>query len=753
MHQLTPTPTLRRALAFFALLATMSVTASAVFAEETDEGASPAPPTAPYQESVTVTSTRLSDRDTDAREVPASTTVISRAEIAASGARTVQELLSRIAGATVFDQIGNAVQTTFDLRGFTGGGITVLLDGARMNDPRNNAVALETIQLDAIERIEIVRGASAATVGGGSAAGVVNIVTRTGTGPISVSVDASAGSDSAKRYGATFSGSTARRSPASGGAAYAQAAPAAGARSSGFDWLVSASHDGDDGFRTNADARLDRLGASAGYTFVNGSRLAFSYHDADDKIGAPGALTLDEWDDDPEQAPFNQLDQSEISSHQGILNWRGAAMGLFTFAANLSYLSRSNTALTTGRSAPAFGGFHFDSRVHTLGGAVQMTAVVPMGRMEHAFTAGLEGASGTSDAVGCGTFASDLTTCDPTSFLNSDNSTRRRDAAVFLQDSIQLTRTVGLLGGGRWDDTQLDYSETLPDAGNDQDRSFSDVSWKAGLTWNPLDALGFYASYGESFTPPTVEDLFSFPGFGSNADLDPIDAENYEVGARGLWAGRGSASTDFLPSFDWSASVFVTNLSNEIVFDPTPAPGNPFGRSVNGGESRHQGAELSGSWHITRWLHAGVAYALTRATFENGPNDGRDVPLVPESRLSETTQFILPRGIGLRVDFLHVGEQVLSNDDANQQQRLDGYYVFDARLAWKPFDRTGAARAAGAPRPAVRVFELFVEGRNLGDEEYATRGIYAFDFSTGANSVFVTPAPGRRWFAGANATF
>jgi outer membrane receptor protein involved in Fe transport len=53
----------------------------------------------------------------------------------------------------------------------------------------------------------------------------------------------------------------------------------------------------------------------------------------------------------------------------------------------------------------------------------------------------------------------------------------------------------------------------------------------------------------------------------------------------------------------------------------------------------------------------------------------------------------------------------------------------------------------------VRSFELFVEGRNLGDEEYATRGIYAFDFSAGANSVFVTPAPGRRWFAGGTVTF
>ena len=120
--------------------------------------------------------------------------MITRADIAASGARTVQQLLSHITGAILFDQIGNGVQTTFDLRGFTGGGITVLVDGARINDPRNNSVQLETIGLDSIERIEIVRGAAAATVGGGSAAGVVNILTRAGSGPARAVVTGSYGS-------------------------------------------------------------------------------------------------------------------------------------------------------------------------------------------------------------------------------------------------------------------------------------------------------------------------------------------------------------------------------------------------------------------------------------------------------------------------------------------------------------------------------------------------------------------------------
>jgi outer membrane receptor protein involved in Fe transport len=45
-------------------------------------------------------------------------------------------------------------------------------------------------------------------------------------------------------------------------------------------------------------------------------------------------------------------------------------------------------------------------------------------------------------------------------------------------------------------------------------------------------------------------------------------------------------------------------------------------------------------------------------------------------------------------------------------------------------------------------FGVFAEARNLLDEEYATRGIFAFDFSTFTSAAFVTPAPGRRYLAG-----
>jgi outer membrane receptor protein involved in Fe transport len=93
------------------------------------------------------------------------------------------------------------------------------------------------------------------------------------------------------------------------------------------------------------------------------------------------------------------------------------------------------------------------------------------------------------------------------------------------------------------------------------------------------------------------------------------------------------------------------------------------------------------------------------------------------------------------VDALYVGSQVLDNDPGNTQEKLAAYTVVNLRAAWE------RALGAGTGSRAGRL-GFFVETKNLFDEHYATRGIFAFDFSTSVPADFVTPAPGRRYLAG-----
>jgi len=130
-------------------------------------------------EKVTVTASRLPDEPDDADRVPASVTVISREQIEKSGVADLADLLAFETSAVLYDQTGNAVQTTFDMRGFTtGSGTRVFLDGAPLNDAINNTLALELVSLESLDRIEITRGSAAALAGGGSEAGVINLISR-----------------------------------------------------------------------------------------------------------------------------------------------------------------------------------------------------------------------------------------------------------------------------------------------------------------------------------------------------------------------------------------------------------------------------------------------------------------------------------------------------------------------------------------------------------------------------------------------
>ena len=87
-------------------------------------------------------------------------------------------------------------------------------------------------------------------------------------------------------------------------------------------------------------------------------------------------------------------------------------------------------------------------------------------------------------------------------------------------------------------------------------------------------------------------------------------------------------------------------------------------------------------------------------------------------------------------------------DRLDEQPELPDYTVVNLRVSWEYRAWRGAASGSRGSGPV-----LFVQARNLLDETYATRGIYAFDFLTFQDEVFLTPAPGRRYLAGAEWRF
>ncbi len=124
---------------------------------------------------VTVTAQRHA-QTTD--EALASVTVITRADIERSQAPDLVDLLARQAGIDVARTGGPGAQTSVFLRGANSAQTLFLVDGIRVNATGQGVFDLAHLPLEAIERIEIVRGPRAALWGSDAIGGVIHFITR-----------------------------------------------------------------------------------------------------------------------------------------------------------------------------------------------------------------------------------------------------------------------------------------------------------------------------------------------------------------------------------------------------------------------------------------------------------------------------------------------------------------------------------------------------------------------------------------------
>lgn len=110
-----------------------------------------------------------------------STEVITRNEIVESGAQSVSELLEQHPGIQLVDGLqGSSVQ----IQGLDPSYVLILVDGKRVIGRVFGAIDLERYNVENIERIEVVKGASSAMYGSDALAGVINIITRKAKKPI-----------------------------------------------------------------------------------------------------------------------------------------------------------------------------------------------------------------------------------------------------------------------------------------------------------------------------------------------------------------------------------------------------------------------------------------------------------------------------------------------------------------------------------------------------------------------------------------
>ena len=128
---------------------------------------------------VVVTATRSEQAITDTL---ASTTVLTREDISDTQAPDLATLLRSAAGIEVTQNGGPGTVSSVFMRGSNSNHTLILLDGMRINSATTGTTALESLTLDQIERVEIVRGNVSALYGSEAIGGVIQLFTRQGSG-------------------------------------------------------------------------------------------------------------------------------------------------------------------------------------------------------------------------------------------------------------------------------------------------------------------------------------------------------------------------------------------------------------------------------------------------------------------------------------------------------------------------------------------------------------------------------------------
>lgn len=133
-------------------------------------------------EEITVTATRT---EKNLKNVPITVQVITSEDIRKSQATNFQTFLENEFSGINFTYRGNS-SPDINMMGFGGKYVLFLVDGERMGGESFDNIDYDRINLDNVERIEIIKGASSSLYGSNALGGVINIITKNSQKPIEI---------------------------------------------------------------------------------------------------------------------------------------------------------------------------------------------------------------------------------------------------------------------------------------------------------------------------------------------------------------------------------------------------------------------------------------------------------------------------------------------------------------------------------------------------------------------------------------
>ncbi|MBQ0022609.1 MAG: TonB-dependent receptor [Prevotellaceae bacterium] len=400
--------------------------------------------------------------------------VISRKEIEASSAHSVNDLLKLAAGVDVRQRGGFGIQTDIGVNGGSADQLTVLLNGINISNPHTGHLTVDLpVSIDDIERIEVIEGGASRIYGSQAFAGAINIVTRT---------------EKQSNVGATVQGGSYGTFGAN-----AHIAVKAGA----FNNRVSGGYSRSDGANGNDDF-------NKGNAYWNGK---FNSELIDIKLQA-GLSTMNYG----ANTFYGTGSKTQYEENRRYLVAAQAELKGKVRVLPQAYWTRSLDHYVWTRSNPAaYQNFH---QTNVYGANINAYTTWALGKTAVGFEFRRENILSTR-------LGKEIDNPEKYKVPGHDEHYKYKDGrsnyGIYLEHDVLLNDVTISLGGLLNKNTSVD--------GGMKFYPGVDISWRA------VEGLKVYASFNQSLRVPTYTDLYYYgPGLQGFADLKPEKSTDYAVG-------------------------------------------------------------------------------------------------------------------------------------------------------------------------------------------------------------------------------
>jgi vitamin B12 transporter len=400
-------------------------------------------------------------------------TVIEQEYITSSQAFNLSDLLRGLAGISISQSGGTGSLNELRMRGSESNHVLVLLDGIEINDlGQGDAANFAHLNLENVQRIEILRGPQSALWGSGAVGGVINIISKQGGEKNNIFVKAEVGQANSRRLALNVTG-----------------------QNDELSYGLSASHfatDGQNISRTGTEKdgyKNSQVGANGLWQVNQTNLLEFSLR---------YLSARNEFDD---YLPADADNYTDVSQYSGKLVWHYQPQNS-NWDQQLGWQINDNDNQTFENQQFSNGSNSDKQRLFWLNqfsyGANNHINLVAEHVKEHFQQGGVA------------------------SYFGDPNQSQHNKITSFVADVLhQLGENLSFTASARADNNDI-YNNSN--------------SYNLGLAYHLNSRLKLYSSYAKGIKNPTFVETFGFfpLAFIGNQDLRPERAKNWEVGAQFL---------------------------------------------------------------------------------------------------------------------------------------------------------------------------------------------------------------------------